>query len=93
MLYTSLNLDKSLEFATFCIRVVLAVGDDDVVHEEDTHQFAGPLDAAGQFIVGLAGGKVARGMVVADGEDSRIGEHSLTDDDSDIDGCLRDATM
>ena len=43
MLYTSLNLDKSLEFATFRITVIVAVRDDDVVEEVDAHHVAGFL--------------------------------------------------
>lgn len=41
------------------VGVVLAVGDDDVVHEVDAHQFTGMLDAFGQFVIGFAGGEVA----------------------------------
>ena len=41
------------------VGVVLAVGDDDVVHKADVHQFTGPLDAACQFVVGMAGGEAA----------------------------------
>ena len=73
--------------------IVLPVSHDDMIQEVDVHHLAGPFDALRQLFVDMAGGEVAGGMVVADGEDSRIGEHSLTDDDSDIDGCLSDATM
>ena len=41
------------------VGVVEAVGDDDVVHKVDVHQFAGPLDAACQLIIGMAGGEAA----------------------------------
>lgn len=37
------------------VGVVLAVGDDDVIHEVYAHQFAGPFDVLGQIVVGLAG--------------------------------------
>ena len=71
----------------------MAVGDDDVIHEEDAHQFTGMLDAFGQFVVGFAGSEVTGRVVVANGEDSGVGKDGLADDDADIDGCLRDATV
>ena len=73
--------------------VILSVGDDDVVHEVDAHHVTSVTDASREFFVGLAGGKVARGMVVTDGEDGGISQYSLADDDADIDGSLRDAPM
>ena len=41
------------------IRIVLAVGDDDVIQEVDVHQFTGPADALRQLVVRLAGREVA----------------------------------
>ena len=77
---------RFLALAGFVIGVVLAVGDDDVIHEVDAHQCAGMLDALGQFPVGTAGSEAAGGVVVADGKDGGIGEDGLTDDDADIEG-------
>ena len=57
-LFVSLGLFL-LVFALFVVRIVLAVGDDDVVHKVDVHQFAGPLNAACQLIIGMAGGEAA----------------------------------
>ena len=59
MLYTSLNLDKSLEFATFCITIIGPVGDDDMVEEMDAHQVAGLLDAGSDGVVVTAGVQTA----------------------------------
>lgn len=59
MLYTSLNLDKSLEFATFCITVIAAISNDDMVEQVQTHDITGPLDAGGQSIIVLAGTETA----------------------------------
>ena len=70
----------------------MSVGDDDVVHEVDAHQFTGALDVFSQFSVGFAGCETARGVVVTDGKDGRVGKYGLTYDDTDIDGCLGDAT-
>ena len=88
MSYISLNLDKSLEFATFCIRVVGAVGDDDMIHELDAHEVACLLETLGQVVVGLAGPDAARGVVMADGDDGGVGEYGLADDDADVDSDL-----
>ena len=75
------------------VGVVLSVGDDDVIHEVDTHQFTSAFDASCQFIVGPAGTEVARGMVVTDGEDGAVGENGLLHDDTDIDGGLSDTPV
>ena len=93
MLYTSLNLDKSLEFATFCITVVGPVGDDDVVEDVDAHQSAGFLDRVGELVVHAAGSQASRRVVVADGKDGGIGQHGLADDDAHVDAHLADAAV
>jgi len=41
------------------VGVVLSVGDDDVIHEVDAHQFTSAFDASCQFIVGPAGTEAA----------------------------------
>jgi len=41
------------------VGVVLSIGDDDVIHEEDAHYVAGPFDVPGQFVIGFAGGEIA----------------------------------
>ena len=73
------------------VGVVVAVGDDDVVHEADAHQLAGTMDAAGQLVVGVAGREVAGRVVVADGEDGGVGENGLLHDDADVYDSLADA--
>ena len=77
----------------FVVGEVVAVGDDDVVHEVDAHQLAGALDALGQLVVPPAGREAARGMVVTGGEDGGIRQDGLPDDDADVDGSLRDAAV
>lgn len=71
----------------------MAVGNDDMVEEVDAHQFAGSLDASRQIIVALAGFKVARRVVMANGKDGAIGENGFLHHDADIDGGLSDAPM
>ena len=56
------------------VGIVAAVGDDEVVEEEDAHELAGFLDADGQTVVVAAGTGVVAGMVVAEGEDGGVGE-------------------
>ena len=86
-------MGNDLAFPLFVEAVVLAVGDDDVVHEVDAHQFTGSLDGFCQFFVGLAGREVAGGVIVADGQDGGIGKYSLTDDDTHIDSRFCDAAV
>lgn len=93
MLYTSLNLDKSLEFATFCITVVGAVGDDDVVEETDVHQLAGTGKGLGEVVVHLAGMQTARGVVVAHGHDGGVGQQGFLHEDADVDQHFADAAV
>ena len=71
--------------------IVLAISHDDVIQKVDIHQFAGPFDALCQFFVDMAGGEVARGMVVADSQDCAGGEDSFFDDNTNVDRCLGDA--
>ena len=73
--------------------VILSVGHDDVVHKVYAHELAGTLDALGEFFVGTTGRKVPGRMIMAYGEDGGIGEDGLAEDDTDIDGCLGDASM
>lgn len=85
--------EESSDKPQFVEGIILSVGDDDVIHEEDAHHVTGLTDISSEFLVSLAGAEVARGMVVADGKDGGIGKHRLTDDNTDIDGRLCDATM
>jgi len=73
--------------------IVLSVSDDDVVQKVDVQQFAGPLDASGQILVGMTGRQVARGMVVANGEDGAVGKDGFLHDNTHIDRRFRDAAM
>ena len=57
-LFVSLGLFL-LVFALFVVRIVLAVGDDDVIQEVDVHQFTGSVDALRQLVVGMTGGEIA----------------------------------
>ena len=82
---------KILQFTLLVVGVVVAVGDDDVVHEADAHQLAGTMDAAGQLVVGVAGREVAGRVVVTDGEDGGVGENGLLHDDADVYDSLADA--
>ena len=49
-LFVSLGLFL-LVFALFVVRIVLAVGDDDVIQEVDVHQFTGSDKTLGQLII------------------------------------------
>ena len=82
-----------LEFTTFMIAVVVAIGDDDVVAEADAHQFAGFADAGGQRVVLMAGTQAAGGVVVADGKDGGVGQNGFAHDNADVDRDLADASV
>ena len=73
--------------------VIQSVGDDDVVEEFNIHHFTGTVEAPCQYLIAFAGGEVARGMIVADGEDGTVREDGLPHDDADVDGRLCDTTM
>lgn len=75
------------------IRVVLPVGDNDMVKEVDVHHFTGPHDALCQLVICTAGCEVAGGVIVADSKDRGVGEYGLPHDDTDIDGSFCDASM
>ena len=72
---------------------VVAIGEDDVIHEVDAHQFAGLLQLSSQVVVVLAGTQVARRMIVTDRNDGSIGQYRFTHNDTNIDGCLCNAAM
>ena len=66
-------LKSRLKTACLTIAEIVAIGNDDVIHEMEAHQLAGPLQLIGQVVVMLAGTQIARGMVVANGNDGSIG--------------------
>ena len=71
--------------------IVLPVSHDDMIQEVDVHHLASPFDALRQLFVDMAGGEVAGGVVVTDGEDGAVGEDSFLHDNTDVDRCFRDA--
>ena len=73
--------------------IIFPVCDDDVVEKVDIHHLAGTDEASRQYLIGLAGAEIARGMVVTDGEDSAVREDGLPHDDADVDGGFSNATM
>ena len=79
--------------ALFVEGVVMAVGDNDVVHEEDAHQFASPFDGCGQFRVGSAWRETARRVIVTDGQYGGIDQDCFSHDDADVDSCFGNAAM
>ena len=64
-----------------------------MIQEVDVHNLTGSTDTSCQCFVGLAGGEVAGGMVVADGEDGAVREDGLPHDDADVDGGFCDTAM
>ena len=73
--------------------VIQSVGDDDVVEEFDVHHFTGTVETPSEYLIIFAGGEIARGMVVADGENGAVREDGLPHDDADVDGGFCDAAM
>ena len=73
--------------------IVFPVCDDDVVEKVDIHHLAGTVEASRQYLIDLAGGEIARGVGVTDGEDGAVGEDGLLHNDTDVDGRLRDAAV
>ena len=77
------------------LRVASSVPDDDVVVDRDAHRLGGGDDLAGHGDIGLGGGWIARGVIVA--EDDGRGRHLQRPphdlariDGRVIDGALRD---
>ena len=70
-----------------------SVGDDDVVHEEDAHDFAGFLNLKGELVVCLAGERTVARMIVTEGDDGGVVEYGFLDEQSDIHGCFRNASV
>ena len=92
-----MSLPKILRFLStkplFVEGVIQAVGDDDVVEEFDVHYFTGTVETPSEYLIIFAGGEIARGMVVADGENGAVREDGLPHDDADVDGGFSNATM
>ena len=86
------NSVKSLLFSFILIGIKGSIGDDDMVHEEDAHDFAGFLNLKGKLVVCLAGERtVARG-IVTEGNDGGVVEHGFLDEQPDIHGWFRNAS-
>ena len=84
---------ESLQPPFFAIAVIAAISDDDMVKKIDTHQLAGLADAVGELVVLPAGTLAATGMVVTDSKDRGVAEQRVLDNDTHVDGRLRDATV
>jgi len=70
-----------------------SVGDDDVVHEEKTHDFAGLGYLLGEYIVGFAWQRTVARVIMAEGDDGGVVEYGFLDDESNISGSLGDASF
>ncbi len=83
----------SLQSSFFAIAVITAISDDDMVEKIDAHQFACLADAVGELVILTAGTLAATGMVVAYGKNRSVAEQRVLDDDTYVDGGLRDAAV
>ena len=70
-----------------------SIGDDDMVHEEDAHDFAGFLNLKGKLVVCLAGERTVAWVIVTEGNDGGVVEYGFLDEQPDIHGCFRNASV
>jgi hypothetical protein len=82
-----------LDSSFFVIRVVAAVGDNQVIHKPDTHHATGLLYASRQLIISHTGLQTARRVIMTDGQDGSVAEHGFAHQDAYIDAHLADAPM
>ena len=76
----------------FLIRIVLPVGDDDMVEEMDAHDVACAFHPLCDAVVVATGLGIVAGMVVGKGENGGVAEHGVLDDLPHIDSGLADAS-
>ena len=69
-----------LQFSFVVIGIKGTIGDDDMVHEEEAHDFAGFLNLKGKLVVCLAGERTMTRMVVAEGDDGGVVEYGFLDE-------------
>ena len=82
-----------LQLSLVVIGIETAIGDDDMVHEKETHDFACLLYLQGELVVCLAGQRTMTGVIVTKGDDGGIVEYGFLDEQADIHGGFRDAAM
>ena len=75
------------------VRIVMSVGNDDVIEEVDAHHFTGPFDVLGQDVVAWARLEIAWRVVMTNGEDGAVNKNRFFHDDTNIDRCLCNAAM
>ena len=64
-----------------------------MVHKEEAHDFAGFLNLKGKLVVCFAGERTVARMVVTEGDDGGIVEYGFLDEQSDIHGSFRNASV
>ena len=75
-----------LQLSFVVIGIKGAIGDDDMVHKEEAHDFAGFGNLLGKYIIGFAWLRIVAGMIVAEGDNGSVVEHRFFDDKTDV-GC------
>ena len=75
------------------VGIIRPVGNNEMVHQVQSHHVASAFDALRQFVILSTGPDAAAGVVVADGKNGGIGKHSLAHDDADVDRHFRDAAV
>ena len=69
-----------LQLSLVVIGIETAIGDDDMVHKKETHDFACLLYLQGELVVCLAGQRTVAGVIVTKGDDGGIVEYGFLDD-------------
>ena len=82
-----------LQLSFIVIGIKGSIGDDDMVHEEDAHDFAGFLNLKGKLVVCLAGERTVARVIVTEGNDGGVVEYGFLDEQPDIHGCFRNASV
>ena len=77
---------RDLQLSLVVIGIETAIGDDDMVHEKETHDFAGFGYLLGKYIIGFAWLRIVAGMIVTEGDNGSVVEHRFFDDEPDV-GC------